>query len=46
MLFLNCDRVSDDIIQGFHSADYLEFLKGNIDTESEASEEYGLGMLK
>lgn len=45
MTIVNCDKVSDDVIQGFHSGDYLEFLKGDIDVESEASEEYGLGIL-
>ena len=42
---LNCQTVNDDVIQGFHSADYLEFLKGNIDVDDEASEEFGLGMM-
>ena len=43
VLFLNSDKVSDDVIQGFHSGDYIEFLKGDVDVEDETSEEYGLG---
>lgn len=43
VLFLNCDKVNDDVFQGFHSADYIEFLKGDVDVEDESSEEYGLG---
>nr|CAH0108988.1 unnamed protein product [Daphnia galeata] len=44
VLFLNSDKVSDDVFQGFHSGDYIEFLKrGDVDVEDETSEEYGLG---
>ncbi len=43
VLLLNCDKVNDDVFQGFHSADYIEFLKGDVDVEDESSEEYGLG---
>ena len=46
VIILNCDKVHEDVIQGFHSADYLEFLKGDVDVEDEASEEYGLGTIK
>lgn len=30
-------------MRGFHSSDYLDFLKGDVDIEDESSEEFGLG---
>jgi hypothetical protein len=43
VLLLNPFKVYDDVFHGFHSADYLEYLKGDVDAEDETSEEYGLG---
>lgn len=39
-----CDKVDDNILEGFHSADYLSFIKGEIDEEEDDNEEYGLGV--
>ncbi|KZS14791.1 Histone deacetylase 8 [Daphnia magna] len=43
VLSLTCDKVNDDVMRGFHSSDYLDFLKGDVDIEDESSEEFGLG---
>ncbi|KAI9559333.1 putative histone deacetylase 8-like [Daphnia sinensis] len=43
VVFLTCDKVDDDVMRGFHSSDYLDFLKGDVGVEDESSEEYGLG---
>ena len=36
--------MNDDAIQGFHSADYLDFMKGDVNNaDDETNEEYGFG---
>jgi hypothetical protein len=33
------------LLDGFHSADYLNYIKGDIDEEDEENDEYGLGKI-
>ena len=42
---IDCDKVDDKVLEGFHSADYLSFVKGEIDEEDDDNDDHGLGAL-
>lgn len=37
---ISCDKVDDSVLAGFHSSDYLSFIKSEIEDEND---EFGLG---
>jgi len=46
LIQINCDKVDDSVLAGFHSSDYLSFIKSEIgDEELEENDEFGLGKL-
>lgn len=42
VISIKCDKVDTNVLNGFHSADYLDFIEGNIQEEDD-NDEYGIG---